>query len=224
MSKLYQKIKTPTIKLLQVNANKKFKGSKKYWEQRYIKGGNSGSGSYGRLAEFKAEVLNDFVKVNDVRSVIELGCGDGNQLLLANYPSYVGVDVSVLAVNICKDMFNEDNKKKFYLYDEAIRLKQKYDLSLSLDVIYHLVEDLVFEDYMRYLFSSSNKFVIIYSSDDDELTDPASHVRHRKFSEWVRNNVSDTWSLSKVVNNKFPWQIDEQKETSFANFYIYKKV
>ena len=30
--------------------------------QRYKKGGNSGAGSYNHLAEFKAEVLNQFVK------------------------------------------------------------------------------------------------------------------------------------------------------------------
>ena len=33
-----------------------------YWDQRYKKGGNSGAGSYGRLAEFKAEIINKFIK------------------------------------------------------------------------------------------------------------------------------------------------------------------
>ena len=31
--------------------------SKKYWEKRYLKGGDSGDGSYGKLAEFKAKVI-----------------------------------------------------------------------------------------------------------------------------------------------------------------------
>ena len=30
--------------------------SKKYWEDRYLKGGNSGNGSYGVLAQFRADV------------------------------------------------------------------------------------------------------------------------------------------------------------------------
>ena len=34
-----------------------FTDSAKYWEQRYRTGGNSGAGSYCRLAEFKAEVV-----------------------------------------------------------------------------------------------------------------------------------------------------------------------
>src|SRR5579859_8234848 len=60
-----------------------FRGSSTYWEERYRAGGNSGAGSYGRLAEFKAEVLNGFVHSRGIRSVVEFGCGDGAQLALA---------------------------------------------------------------------------------------------------------------------------------------------
>src|SRR5690606_4241845 len=73
-----------------------------YWEQRYARGGNSGAGSYGKLAEFKAEVLNAFVRERQIRSVIDFGCGDGAQLALAEYPSYVGLDVSPTALHICR--------------------------------------------------------------------------------------------------------------------------
>ena len=34
--------------------------SKKYWNDRYLKGNDSGSGSYGILAKFKADIINDF--------------------------------------------------------------------------------------------------------------------------------------------------------------------
>ena len=47
-----------------------------------------------RLAAFKAEVPNDFVRARGIDSVIEFGCGDGAQLALAEYPAYVGIDVS----------------------------------------------------------------------------------------------------------------------------------
>ena len=39
---------------------KKFDSSK-YWEKRYLEGGNSGDGSYGYLAEFKVKIINDFI-------------------------------------------------------------------------------------------------------------------------------------------------------------------
>ena len=76
--------------------------SRKYWEDRYHQGGNSGAGSYGRLGQFKANVLNAFVSEWDIRSVIEWGCGDGHQLSLADYPEYLGIDISEKAVEICR--------------------------------------------------------------------------------------------------------------------------
>jgi hypothetical protein len=63
-----------------------FPGSADYWERRYAEGGDSGHGSYGRFAEFKAEVLNRFVAEQRIESIVEFGCGDGNQLTLASYP------------------------------------------------------------------------------------------------------------------------------------------
>src|SRR3989339_1402077 len=69
-------------------------GTISFWEARYRSGGDSGLGSFGRLAQFKADVLNDFVRQAGIASIIEFGCGDGNQLRLAAYPSYVGLDVS----------------------------------------------------------------------------------------------------------------------------------
>ena len=121
----------------------RFSGSAHYWDARYASGGTSGSGWYNRLAVFKAEVLNDFVVAQDVRSVIEWGCGDGNQLLLARYPEYLGIDVSPVAIETCRRLFAADTSERFALagdYDGPVA-----DVALSLDVIYHLVEDDVFE-------------------------------------------------------------------------------
>src|SRR5665213_2293432 len=82
-----------------------FPGSGTYWNRRYGVGGNSGAGSYGRLAEFKAKYLNGFVAREGVASVIEFGCGDGNQLSLADYSAYFGVDVSRRAIRHCRNRF-----------------------------------------------------------------------------------------------------------------------
>src|ERR1700692_4422141 len=91
-------------------------GSARFWEQNYAQGQTSGSGSYGALAEGKSRFLNDLVRQRAVRSVIEFGCGDGNQLSLANYPSYVGLDVSRTAIGLCQSRFAEDPGKSFFLY------------------------------------------------------------------------------------------------------------
>ena len=49
----------------------------------YASGGSSGPGSYGRLAAGKADFLNRFVEDHQIKTVLEIGCGDGNQLSLA---------------------------------------------------------------------------------------------------------------------------------------------
>src|SRR5262245_7900216 len=172
---------------------KPFPGSAVYWEGRYINGGNSGAGSYGCLAEYKAEVLNGFIARQRVQTAIEFGCGDGNQLGLTKYSNYIGFDVSSAAILRCKELFKSDAHKSFRLMSEY--RGETADLALSLDVIYHLVEENIFEHYMRTLFMASNRYVIIYSSNsDDNHGYEGTHVRHRKFTRWVEQNLAN-WNL-----------------------------
>jgi hypothetical protein len=195
-----------------------FPGSANYWQQRYESCGNSGSGSYSELAEFKAEIINSFVRANTIETVIEHGCGDGNQLRLAEYPSYLGFDVSQAAVTRCREIFSNDTTKKFKLSSEYNG--EKSQLALSLDVVYHLVENNVFESYMEVLFKSSERFVIIYSSNtNDNQGNEATHVKHRKFSEWIEQNEVG-WRLKEYIPNRYPCM---SGKGSFADFYIYEK-
>ena len=199
---------------------KPFQGSEDYWKSRYEAGGHSGDGSYNQLAEFKAEILNTFVSVNSITSVIEYGCGDGNQLGLAQYPKYIGFDVSSNAIHKCQKIFSNDGAKTFKLMESYGG--ETAELTLSLDVIYHLVENPVFGDYMNRLFDSSKRFVIIYSSNtDDNPEGTAAHVRHRNFSKWI-NKHKEEWKLIKHIPNKYPFNGDT-KTGSFADFYIYSK-
>jgi hypothetical protein len=197
-----------------------FTCSSDYWEVRYKTGGNSGAGSYGRLAEFKADFLNRFVDEQHIESVIEFGCGDGAQLELSVYPSYTGVDVSAKAVDICRSKFKGDSSKRF-LHLKDVAPGTVADLSLSLDVIYHLVEDSTFDAYMRQLFASARSFVIIYSSNVEEVW-PARHVRHRKFTSWVEEDQPD-WHLQSTLKNEYPYDPGDVEQTSFAEFYVFAR-
>lgn len=196
-----------------------FTSSGVYWENRYQQGGNSGAGSYDHFAEFKAEILNEFISEHNVNSVIELGCGDGNQLNLLNIDNYIGFDVSEKALDLCKNIFINDDTKEFRNMESFDN--DKAELSLSLDVIYHLVEDNTFENYMKTLFKASDKFVIIYSSNTDRNEHDDPHVRHRKFTNWVSEHIVD-FELIKQIPNRYPYDGDHTK-TSFADFYIYQR-
>lgn len=194
-----------------------FETSPQYWEDRYANGGNSGSGSYGHLAAFKANVLNGFVAEHGLREVLEFGCGDGAQLERARYPRYVGVDVSPSAIALCRARFKGDPSKQFVL--GGTELLKPADITLSLDVIYHLVEDEVFDRYMRDLFACALHFVGIYSSNHDG-GDTASHVRHRRFADWIEANAPQ-WRLYRKVDNAYPFDFARARATSFADFYFF---
>jgi hypothetical protein len=175
-----------------------FSGSTTYWERRYDLGGTSGAGSYGDLARYKAEFLNSFTRERGISTVTEFGCGDGNQLSLAEYPAYIGLDISRTAIRLCKERFAPDITKSFFLYDSSCHIDRTgiftADMAISLDVVYHLVEDSVFEEYMTHLFEASRKYVVVYAT-NDELVGTAPHVRHRKFSSWVELNCP-RWRLT----------------------------
>ncbi|MCF6182625.1 methyltransferase domain-containing protein [Lutibacter sp.] len=217
--KLYKKIRTLFVLS---KSNKYFSSSKKYWQNRYLSNENSGFGSYGNLSIFKAKVVNDFITKKNIRTIIDFGCGDGNQLKLAKYDNYIGIDVSDKAIEICKKMYNGDNSKKFYTYNKYLEQNYQAELSLSLDVIFHLLENDIFSDYMYNLFSASTKYVIIYSSNYDKYI--AKHVRCRKFTDWIDVNLKDEFKQIDFIKNIYPFNENDPKGTSMSDFFIYKRI
>lgn len=196
-----------------------FRGSALYWEQNYARGGTSGPGSYDAAAEAKAAFLNDFVRSHEISSVIEFGCGDGHQLSLAEYPGYIGLDVSRSAIGLCQRRFAGDPAKSFFLYDGACFTDSiglfTADLAISLDVIYHLIEDGVFDAYMTHLFAEGEKFVIIYAT-NREISGTAPHVRHRYFTRWADEHARD-WRLLEVTPGP-------NSGPDRADFFTYQRV
>ena len=210
---------------LRLLSNEKFPGSAEYWENRYHAGGNSGAGSYNTLAEFKAGVINNFISEYGIIDSLEFGCGDGNNLKLIKYPKYIGLDVSPTAVANCISAFSEDTTKSFYLYNSiSFRDNHKLfvsELTLSLDVIYHLVEEDVFNAYMGHLFGASQKYVIIYSTNFEGRQ--KFHERNRTFTNWILQRQPH-FRLIKQIENPYKYDALHPNETSNAEFYIYENI
>lgn len=197
-----------------------FSDSEAYWIGRYAAGGDSGAGSRGGLARYKAGYLNRLVEDEDVSSVLELGCGDGQQLALARYPAYVGFDVSPVAIELCHKRFASDRSKMFHLMSEY--KGQRAELALSLDVIYHLTEDSVYDDYLTTLFGAGTRLVVVYSTDTEESRGlVAPHVRNRRFTEWVEQHAPG-WRLEDVAEN--PYAEPRGGEQSGSRFHRYRRV
>ncbi|QUY44703.1 methyltransferase domain-containing protein [Acaryochloris marina] len=188
-----------------------------YWEKRYSNGGNSGIGSYDKLARYKAGVINSFIEKNNIQTVIEFGCGDGNQLSLYKTPSYIGLDISSRAISLCRDKFEKDPTKNFIKYNDRLSNLdlQKAELTLSIDVIFHITKTKNLNKYLNNLFDYSKKFVLIYSTNFNKKH-KSIHQVDRKFSEYIENQITN-FSLINVINNPH-----KGKET-MSDFYIYKR-
>jgi len=175
---------------------------KNYWETRYKNGGNSGLGSYDPVAiEFKASYVNSLIKEYNVNTLIEFGCGDGNQLNLINgYDKYYGYDISETIVAKCADIYSSDTTK---IFDSNISnlLSNTYDLSISLDVIYHLVEDSVFVEYMNNLFNSSD-IVTMYTTNENNNPD-VDHIKHRNIEDYIKHTFPEYKLIDKTDFHKY---------------------
>ena len=189
-----------------------------YWDTRYRMGGTSGAGSAGHLARYKAGVLNGLIAANGIASMIDLGCGDASQLaLLRPPPDYIGMDVSPAALALCAAR----NPSLRFVAPEHLAMVRPAELTASLDVLYHLVEDDVFDRAIRTLFGWSTRFVAIYASNADAgFTSP--HVRHRRFTDRVAADWPD-WRLRAHLPNPWPYHPARPDDTSFSDFYIYGK-
>jgi glycosyltransferase involved in cell wall biosynthesis len=192
--------------------------SSSYWEERYRQGGNSGAGSYDQLARYKGLVINFFAQQKKLTSFAELGSGDGNQLRYFNFENYTGFDISQTVIAKTKALYAEKRNYSFvWSGDPGLdweQHEQEYECAMSLDVLYHLIDDRIFTEYMDRLFSLSTNYVIIYASNFDAPDKRgAAHVRHRKFVDFVAQRYPQ-WTLLKYLEN--PYKFKLQTEADFA--------
>lgn len=150
-----------------------------YWERRYREGKRgSGAGSRGAAADVKAAFVNALIAEHHVNRVIDWGCGDGEIARRLICRRYTGLDVSPAAVALCEQTVRLprrtwvafDGWKKPELPDAQ--------LSLSLDVIFHLTEERHYKRHLHLVFGAA-PLVCIHSSNRDE--EGEAHVLHRAF-------------------------------------------
>lgn len=192
-----------------------------YWKKRYATGGNSGSGSYGGLAEYKAASLNRFIADHKIESIVEFGSGDGNQLGLINISKYLGLDVSPDAIANTGKMYEHDQSKSFLLYDpDNFQLSPEVSaqLAISMDVILHLTEDERFDGYMQNLFASATRFVGIFNTaTETQLATMAKHNRFRDHRVWISSKLPE---VKEIRVDMLPESYGYPAETGFFYYEI----
>ena len=180
-----------------------YSGTVSYWDDRYRKGGNSGSGSQGEARIWKAHRVNIWAG----KEVLDIGCGDGEQAELYTIPLYTGIDPSPAAIMAAADRISKEPDWQWFVMRDTSNWFPRHT-HMSIDVIYHLVDDHDYYEHLRLLFSAQQR-VIIYSSNEDPDPDDAPHVRHRKFL----GDVPKGWQFTYF----------EIGPHSPSNFYVYDR-
>lgn len=191
---------------------------KTYWENNYAQGGTSGSGSYGVLADFKAEVINSFISDHGVKKVIEFGCGDGNQISLMNYEQYLGLDVANSSIEVCAQRFAGDESKNFLAYNPRHFVNKGFltcDLVVCLDVLYHITDPNDFRKTLDDIFSCKPSYVILYTritgSDEPDIV---PMIRDRDIIQHLEAYTD--YTIERFIEQKY-------KHLSSASFIILQR-
>ena len=112
----------------------------KSWGEGSIEGGSSGSGSSPEVNKSYISFLSSFIKENNIKSIVDVGCGDWQIMSLLNTDNihYKGYDVSKKII----DYNNKIHKKtNIEFYVEDLDKKSNYergDLLICKDVLQHL--------------------------------------------------------------------------------------
>lgn len=164
-----------------------------YWDARYLDRRGPGWGSGPGFLEAKAGAVNDLVRDLDATRTLDLGCGDGRVARLLEVPGYLGLDPSREAVRLAR-------RRCPHLEFRLLRgrhLPDRWDLTLSLDVVQHLVED---RAYLRHLelVCSSVRWAIVHAPDRDPNPLSAPHVCYRRWT-W---DLPGWWRVARTVRHE----------------------
>lgn len=175
---------------------------------------NSGSGSRGSLAAFKASFINDFVKEKNISSIIDFGCGDLYNASLFNVKEYLGIDI--VDHQIPEKVLAQSFKTLTTRFDQ-VELDKGSDLVICLDVLYHILKD-----ELEYLKSTLEKIVELSS---DYIVIYAQDSRDTKFSNLYSGHLYNSpWrQILEEKNVKLIYEQEKCKPGTTAKFFVYQK-
>ena len=142
--------------------------NQEFWNERYRRQPwiGSGPGSRGIAQHYKAELVRKALSRNDIRSVLDVGCGDmcwlrTERLSLEDLRGirFIGLDISEVVV--------ENNRKDFPAFSfEAFdlardRLPHSADLVLCFDVLIHQISQEHFDACLTHLLEGISRHGLV---------------------------------------------------------------
>lgn len=107
-----------------------------FWNRRYATcRQGSGVGSRGVFAKRKLSIVRGCVKQENIKSVIDLGCGDLYWVKHLNTPKYTGIDFSQTIIE--KNQQIKPNWDFRFIDFSKEKINERADLTLCFDVLIH---------------------------------------------------------------------------------------
>ncbi len=159
---------------------------------------------------FRTRVHQWLGRALNIESVVDWGVGDGTVLDgITRGVRYLGLDVSETAVDRLRRRYASlplwDFEQVTEDYSGPYDL---HELSLSMDVLFHLIDDQHYWAYLNNLFGHASRYVIIYSTNYGPAR-TARHVLRRRFTPDVAASFPE-WELLKSAD-----------DPGVAGFYVY---
>jgi SAM-dependent methyltransferase len=122
----------------------------------------SGGGSYGRVADEYLAFLTAFIKEHDVRSVLDIGCGDFNigARIAPQVARYFAFDVSARIIDLNKSRFASMSNVEFRQVNACTEPLVKTDLVTVRQVLQHLTNAQI-EMILKNIERTAPKFALI---------------------------------------------------------------
>lgn len=117
--------------------------SNKLWGENKEGKGNSGSGSLISTTTEYRYLLEQFIKDNDIKSIVDLGCGDWEWMREFDLGDirYTGIDVSSIVIENNNKLYSTNNIK--FINGDANNITEEVDLIVIKDVLQHLPLDII---------------------------------------------------------------------------------
>ena len=201
------------IKVNKIDYKSVFKNvyENKLWASDGISKYYSGFGSHNItcMTNFLS-FINNFIKENNVHSILDFGCGDFNIGRNIKVDMYYGTDIYDELINYNLEHF-EDNTHKFIFNDESYVNLPSTDLIIIKEVLQHL-DNYKIKEILDHLINITNRYILII---DSSLT------------ENIENNINyNSYNINELILSKeiSKYNFHPDKDPFNYNFTLVKRI
>ena len=188
---------------------------RRYWNRRYKRNLGSGSGSRGALAQYKVEFINDIFERLEVGSCLDFGAGDG---FVASGLQARQLEVTDISKVARKQLSTEYGLRVVHPF--CLNLK-RYDMVISLDVLFHITSQKEFLRYMRKMTAMADRYILIYSAVKLPLSRIPEHMANNDFMSFM--HTEREWKILEEFDSPHSFDSAKPHTTSPSRFVLYEK-